>query len=84
MLTPKFAGLRQNGGYSMNKLIRMGLKYLLIAIATTAIYRVISYCTKSVVDIKELVIFAFVLFVIYCVMTLISPSLRKLLGYDKK
>lgn len=62
----------------------MGLKYLLMSIATAVIYGIINYWTRAVVDMKALVLCAFVLFVIYCVMALISPPLRKLLGYENK
>ena len=51
---------------------------------TVAIYGLINYWTKAEVDIKRLVLNGVVLFMVYCLMVLISPHLRKVTGHKNK
>lgn len=68
----------------MPKIIKSALKYLLISVATTALYGVLSYFTGKEVDIKSLAWFSLVLFICYCLLALAAPRLRKLCGFKAK
>lgn len=62
-------------------MVKRILKYLIMAVVTVAIYTIIKYWTGATIDIKDLVQYAFTLSVIYCVLALSAPHLRKLFGY---
>jgi len=68
----------------MPKIIKSALKYLLISVATTALFGVLSYFIRNEVDIKNLACFSLVLFICYCLIALAAPRLRKLFGYKAK
>jgi hypothetical protein len=68
----------------MKKIINSFLKYLIISIICGVLYGIINYCTNTVVDIKEIAISSVILFIFLCLLVLIGPFLRKLLGYENK
>lgn len=68
----------------MKKTVLRALKYLIMSVTYGIFYGIISYWTNSVLNMKELIIASVVLFTFLCLLALITPFLRKFLGFEKK
>lgn len=68
----------------MKKIINEVLKYLFMSIVYGVLTGILKYRTKIVVDINQLIISSFILFIFLCILALIAPYVRKLLGYKNK
>lgn len=68
----------------MKKIIKGIFKYLSMSIGVGVVYGIIEYWINAEVDIKKIIISSIVYFIISCFFALITPRLRKLLGFKNE